>query len=154
MNSANVLVLSALAGMVSCDSSSAPAAADDSVAKALEGVVAIAASPTEYLNYYRIQLFGKYNYKSCGKQCPVTELYVSLIGEGDPPEMASFFIASGYGWKLESWEHLPESPLTESNQFVKIRLSRIAVEAPHGERQSLDVTVNFDEVRITANSAD
>ena len=153
MNQSILLVASILAATISCNSSAARTATSDPVAKALEGVVAIAESPTEYLSYYRIQLFGKYNYKSCRKQCPVTELYISLIGEGDAPEMAAYLIASGYGWKFESWEHLPKSPLTESNQFVKIRISRIPVEAPYGERESLDVSVNFSEARITASPA-
>lgn len=143
----NLLILSIVVSTVSCSSRSLPAG--DPTARALAGVVPIATSPAEYLNYYQLNVFAKYRYDDCSRHCPVVDLYVSLIGEGDPPEISSFFVASGYAWRFESWEQLPAAPLPDSGQSVRMRLSHIPAQVPTGERQELYVSANFERLRIT-----
>lgn len=118
---------------------------------ALKGVFLVAESPARYPNYYRIQVFGKYNYQECESSCPLVDLFVSVIGEGDAPEMASFFLAPGFAWKLERWESLPEVPLTDTDEPVRMLLSRIPVEKPNAERESLRVNVDLSDVQIVSN---
>lgn len=118
------------------------------VADALKGVFTIAVSPSEYQPYYLVQVLGKYNYDQCQKQCPVVDLYLTVIGEGDPPEMESFFAGSGFAWKFEGWEELPQAPLTDSGNSVRLRLSRFPVGESHGARETLKLSIDFNGLRV------
>ncbi len=121
--------------------------------ESLRGVFLLAETPSELRTFYRVQLFGRYNYVGCHQNCPVVEAYITLIGEGDAPEMASFHIGNGFAWQLDQWERLPKAPLSESGQSLLVRLSRIAVDSPYAAREIIRIRVASDGVEILEKNA-
>jgi hypothetical protein len=75
-------------------------------------------------------------------------MYLSVMGEGDPPENHATFLGSGYDWRVENWVFLPTVPLFDSDRPAVVELSFIPSISPNGARSMKTIEVFRDRVEI------
>ena len=114
----------------------------------MNGVFVIAESPEIHDSHYKITILGRQDYSNCDKHCPIVYTYISVIGEGDPPQLIDSYIGSGFDWRLDEWANLPDIPLFDTNKAAVAIMSFIPRESPNGQRRSLSLEIYWREIVI------
>jgi hypothetical protein len=111
----------------------------------------LGSTPKALENFYSVSIFAKHNYVgTCGEQCPV-DLYVSITGEGELPVVGSYYVASGFDWRIEKWESLPKIPIVESRQPLVVSMSRITATGSNSNRERILLSIDKSGVRVLQN---